>query len=100
MSIVESFIPRKNVTVRPRDKPWMTNEIRRAIRRRDRLLKAHSRCKSNGSWERYRVQRNLVVSLIRIAKIDYNVKINQALCDPLISAKRWWGRVLVIRVTA
>ena len=43
LSIVESFIPHKNVTIPPRDKPWMTSEIRRAIRKRDRLLKVYSR---------------------------------------------------------
>ena len=93
LGIVESFIPCKNVTVRPRDKPWMMNEICRAICKHDRLLKAYCRSKSNDTWERYRVQRNSVVSLIRAAKISYDAKINQALCDPLISAKRWWGIV-------
>ena len=31
-----------------------------------------------------------MISLIRLAKINYNSKINQALSDPLSSAKRWW----------
>ena len=26
VSTVESFIPHKNVTIRPRDKPWMTGQ--------------------------------------------------------------------------
>ena len=92
VSIVESFIPRRNV-IRPSDKPWMSNEIRRAIRKRDRLLRVYSRVKLDCAWERYRVQRNTVVSLIRLTKMNYNSKINQALSDPLISAKRWWGIV-------
>ena len=38
VSIVESFIPGIIVTIRPRDKPWMTKEILRATRKRDRLF--------------------------------------------------------------
>jgi hypothetical protein len=33
------FVPNKIVTVRPKDKPWMSNEVRRAIRKRDRYFK-------------------------------------------------------------
>ena len=93
VSTVESFIPHKNVTIRPRDKPWMTGQIRRSIRKRDRLLKTYSKRKLLVSWDRYRVQRNLVVCLVRKAKINYNIKINQTLSDPAISSKKWWGIV-------
>ena len=47
----------------------MTGQIRQSIRKRHRLLKIHSKCKSPVSWDRYRVQRNLVVCLVRKAKI-------------------------------
>ena len=42
-SIVDRFIPTKNVKIRPRDKPWINRSIRRAIglRKRDRLLQAY-----------------------------------------------------------
>ena len=93
VSIVESFIPHKNVIIRPRDKPWMTGQIRQGIRKRDRLLKIYSKRKSPVSWDRYRVQRNLVVCLVWKAKINYNIKINQVLSDPAISSKKWWGIV-------
>ena len=59
----------KKVIIRPREKPWMTCQIRTAVRKRDRLLKTYSKCKSPTSWDRYRVQRNLVVSLVRKATI-------------------------------
>ena len=93
ISIVKSFIPRKTVTIRPRDKPWMTNSIRCLIRKRDRLLKAYSRVKTAANWKRYRTHRNLVVAKIRLAKVTYDAKISQVLSDPLTSAKKWWGIV-------
>ena len=68
----------------------MTGQIRKAVRKRDRLLKTHSKYKSPTSWDRYRVQRNLVVSLVRKAKINYNTKTNNALSDPAIYSKKWW----------
>lgn len=47
----------------------MTRQIRKAFQSRDRQCKC--KCKSYTSWDRYRVQRNLVVSLARKAKINY-----------------------------
>ena len=46
-SVVDEFIPAKHVTIRPKDKPWMNSCIRRAIRKRDRLLRLHSKHKQN-----------------------------------------------------
>ena len=40
-SIVDKYIPNKIVTIRPRDKPWMTSVVRKAIRERNRLLKLY-----------------------------------------------------------
>jgi hypothetical protein len=34
-TIIEKYISRKTVTIRPRDKPWMNGIVRRAIRRRN-----------------------------------------------------------------
>ncbi len=68
------YIPNKEITVRPSDKPWMNGLIRWSIRRRDRLLKRFSNNKTLLRWERYRTQRNLVVKLIRKAKIEYQKK--------------------------
>lgn len=42
------------------------------------------------SWDRYRVKRNLVVSFVRKAKINYDTNTNQSLSDPAISTKKWW----------
>jgi hypothetical protein len=37
LSCVRQCIPEKNVTIRPRDKPWYDSMIRKTIRLRDRL---------------------------------------------------------------
>ena len=89
-SVVDEFIPAKYVTIRPKDKPWMNGCIRRAIRKRDRLFRLYSKHKNANRWERYGIQRNSVVSLIRQAKHDYYSKVNSDLGNPVTSAKKWW----------
>ena len=89
-SIVGSSIPHKNVVIRPNDNSWMNGSVRRAMRKRDRLLKQYSRNKPALCWEKYRLQRNLVVSLIRKAKSQYDKNINETLLDPTLSPKKWW----------
>jgi hypothetical protein len=42
-------------------------------------------------WERYRVQRNFVVKLIKKAKFDYKQKVASLLANPVTSPKKWWS---------
>ena len=79
--IVERFIPLKIVPIRPKDKPWMTGEIRLAIRKRDCYLRKYNNNKLSVAWERYREQRNQIVSLIQCAKKAYFDKVNHDLSD-------------------
>ena len=89
--IVDNFIPQRTVTIGPKDKMWMNGSIRRAIRRRDRLLKLFSRHRSTVKWENYRKQRNYVVSFIRSAKKEFSEKLASSLSNPTISPKKWWS---------
>ena len=89
--VLNKYILCREVTIRPRDKPWMNGSIRRGIRVRDRLLSLFSQSKSALVWERYRLQRNSVVNLIRKAKKVYNGKLNSLLANPSTSAKKWWS---------
>ena len=90
-AIIEKYIPRKTVTIRPRDKPWMNGIVRRAIRRRNRLLRIHNKKRTELSWENYRRQRNLTTTLIRQAKQTYYDKVNAELSNPLTNIKKWWS---------
>ena len=76
-------VPSGTVVVRPRDKPWMNSEIRRAVRRRNRLLKIFCQNKLPENWEVYRLQRNFTTSLTGRHKLQ----------DPLLGAKKWWGLI-------
>ena len=39
ISIAEQCIPTKNVTIRPRDLPWINTNVRKLMRKRNRLYK-------------------------------------------------------------
>ena len=66
MKIAKSCIPHNIVTLRPNDKPWMTSETRRLIRKRHKLFKG----RNNSAVDRdnYNRMRNNIVTLIRLAK--------------------------------
>ena len=83
----------KTVTIRPNDKPWMDSKVRLAIRKRDRLLRIHNIRPSPVTWESYRVQRNIVTSLIRFAKKSFYESANKDLSNPDINCKKWWSIV-------
>ena len=93
LRIVKEHIPCKTVVIRPKDKPWMNSGVRKAIRKRKRLLKIHTIRNSSSSWEKYRSQRNFTTALIRSSKRQYYSNLNIMLQDPDTSSKQWWGIV-------
>ena len=93
LRIVKEHIPCKTVVIRPKDKPWMNSGVRKAIRKRNRLLKVHTIRNSSSSWENYRSQRNFTTALIRSSKRQYYANLNNKLQDPDTNSKKWWGIV-------
>ena len=72
LSAAKQAIPTKTIRVRQMDKPWVTNELKRNIRKRDRLFKtARHRPTNDQAWDRWRQQRNLVTDLNRRLKQDH-----------------------------
>ena len=75
LSAAELSIPNKEVTIRPKDQPWLHNEIRKAMRKRTRLHKIAKRTNQPNHWENFRTARNHVTNLIRDAKLNYFKKL-------------------------
>ena len=59
--LAEHCIPKYSVTIRPRDKPWFTSELRYLIRKRNRFFKDYKITNNNATFEKYKTLRNLVV---------------------------------------
>ena len=69
-------VPNRIVVVRPLDKPWMNSEIRRAVSKRNRLLKIFCQNKVPENWEVYRL-----IRFIRRRKKSFYNNLNNKLQD-------------------
>ena len=77
LSAAKIAIPTKQVHIKCKDKPWMNNELRRSIRRRDMLFKCAKRTQSKIDWQNWKQQRNIVTALnkrLRSEHIQSEVK--------------------------
>ena len=63
-------IPTKTVRTRS-DKLWVTTDLRRQIRKRDRLFKLARARQTDYDWTRWRTQRNLVTNINRKLKKEH-----------------------------
>ena len=43
INLSEQYIPNKNVTIRPQDLPWINNNIRKLIRKKNRFYKKYKK---------------------------------------------------------
>ena len=64
-------IPTKQIAQKHDQKPWVTTDLRRNIRKGDRLFKLAKHTNSDYNWTRWRYQRNIVTSLNRTLKREF-----------------------------
>jgi hypothetical protein len=88
--VCESCVPHYEVIVRPNCKPYITTEIKRLIRRRDRLHKAHKTHKTETTRTNYKHARNEVVSKIRRSFLDYEANQLDVLNNRMLNPKSFW----------
>ena len=69
------------VTIRPNDKIWMTSEIRKEIRIRDRIRKKYIKNEIGTNERKYKNQRNKVNNLKKSAKENFYVNIYESLSE-------------------
>ena len=93
LQIALSNVPNKTITIRTKDCPWITNDIKRTIRKKNRHHTRAKRSKSVLDWKRFRHIRNESTSKIRNAKIIYFDKLSKKLHDDSTSTKDWWKKV-------
>ena len=85
------YIPNKDVTVRPRDKPWYNNRLRREKRKLDRCHKKAKRRNMDQDWALFRGTRNTYIQHCRDAENQYdNDRINR-ISTSSFSTKECWS---------
>ena len=95
-SLIDKSIPRKTIVIRPSDKPFMNNAIKRKMRQRNRVHYKAKVTQSNYQWSKYRTLRNEVIDMVRKAKNKYKQKITSQIHDKSIPPGKWWRIVLKI----
>jgi hypothetical protein len=90
---MKEYIPHKIVTIRPGQKPWVTGELKSLIRNRNRLWRHYKSTQNRQHFLNFKTMRNRVVSLTRRLKTNYIQQLQNELCDPALSTKRWWHLV-------
>ena len=87
-------VPRKEVTIRIKDKVWFNSELRKEIRKRDRLHKIARRTKSNFDINKYKKQRNHVNNMKKYAKEQFYLNANNLLDDlSNTNSKSFWSLI-------
>ena len=87
---MNSYIPKKKIRIRPKDKPWINNDIKRKMRRRNRLHRKATSRNLASDCENFRKIRNEVINMVREAKKNYIINLQNSLIDKSIPPGKWW----------
>ncbi len=83
------YIPFKQISVNPKDKPWMTSKLKMLQRKRNRLWKRYFKTKNPEHFDQYRRIRNNVTRENKKRKFNYNKQVlDQAAISP--NSKHFW----------
>ncbi len=90
LQLSKDFIPSKFITVRPRDDPWMTNEVRRYIRSQHRAYKTWRRNQTAHNHNHYIQSRLATDNSKKNAQNHYYDSLTLRLLDPKTGTKEYW----------
>ena len=88
--VSEACVPHYETTIRPNNKPYITTEIKKLIRRRDRLYHLYKSTKTQLARDNYTHARNFVVSKIRESLNYFEARQLTALNMPKTNPKLYW----------
>lgn len=85
------FVPNYLVTVRPRDKPWYSNVLRRLKRKVTRAYNLAKRTSNAMLWQRYKILQREYSSSIADAKAMHDRRVEESLTDQRdVGPRKWW----------
>ena len=91
LNVMRNFIPNEKITVKPKDPPWITKDLKRLIKRQNRQYKNFVR---NGCQptEKHLVEnfRNECFTATNNAKREYLEKMGRKLSDSKKAPKTYW----------
>ena len=93
MNIADKFIPNRIVTVKKDDAPWISNKIKRLIRRKNRVHRKAKLKNTPYQWEKFRKIRNKCNSAVAVAKTSYYESISAKILAEDPKTKNWWNLI-------
>ena len=92
MDIMARHIPNKIITCNDKDAPWITPEVKTAIKRNARVYRKWvQRGRNPLDQNKVREARNSANKLIKEAKLAYYTNLGSKLSDPKIGQKVFWS---------
>ena len=83
-------IPKKTVTIKPSDKPWITAAIKHKLNVRNKFHKRWKRSKADADFDCYKIKRIEANVAMSVAKVAHFERIKERLCDPSVGNKEYW----------
>ncbi|MCP3900406.1 MAG: RNA-directed DNA polymerase [Desulfobacteraceae bacterium] len=91
LDIAKKSVPNKAVTIRPNDKPWYSNTLRKLCRQKHRLHKRAKALNTGEAWAAFRHIRNNYFRNISCAKRYYDSTKYASLMNDKKNPKKWWS---------
>ena len=90
LRVARECSPTKMVTIRNSDKPWFNSELRREIRKRDRIRKIAKKINKQSDIDKYKKQRNKVNNLKKTAKEHFEQNLDTLILENISNPKTYW----------
>jgi hypothetical protein len=87
------LIPSKIITVQKNQPQWLTSNIRKLIRKKNRIYRKARRSNSPSGWNKFRRIRNDVTKLVRKSKEEHKHNLIKKLINENSSCSNWWKTV-------
>lgn len=94
LNLVESCIPKKQVIIRPTDKPWYDSVIRKFSRARNRQKSIAVRTGKENDWKKYKTLRNKVNNLKKHAKECFYDNLETSLLESHGNNKKEYWKII------
>lgn len=88
---VKEHIPCREITIYPKNKPWVDKKLKLLFRKRSRLWRRYKKTKNPDHFNAFRTIRNLVTRENRRAKCHYFNRVIPILENPNTNAKQFWS---------
>nr|CAI5826297.1 unnamed protein product [Callosobruchus analis] len=93
LNLFDKHAPYKRVKVTKPKSPWLTQDLREAIKRRDKALIKFKRSRDPDDWEAHRLLRNQATAKVRMEKCSYLNSVSQERHN-----KKTWNALKTLKV--